>query len=87
VLRARNAIIAGEKMIPSTIMWKGREWNLHSYVYGRAKATKIAESLKRFCGQRAFTRVVKVEPNPGTKESQYAIYWRYKDYSYTRRKS
>jgi hypothetical protein len=64
--------------IPDTIIWRHHRWYLHSYVYGKEKANKIATEIKCKNPQRKLYKKVThiVNISRDAYEERYAVYWR-----------
>ena len=62
-------------MVSDTVLWHGHRWHLHSYVYGKTKAAKIAAQIKKNNSHET-SHVVKLPKEIGEKSGKFAVYWR-----------
>jgi hypothetical protein len=63
-------------MIPDTITWRGHRWHLHSYVYDKKEATKIAEEVEKRAQYNKTAKIVEIPPGIADLGVRYAVYWR-----------
>jgi hypothetical protein len=64
-------------MIPDTITWRGHKWLLHSYVYDKKKATKIADEVEKRDHNKT-AKIIEIPPGIADLGVRYAVYWRNK---------